>query len=198
MAKVIFYAACSLDGYLAREDDDFSWLFPYGLPESYGFADFMKRIGPIIMGSRTYEVILDHERGGWNYKGHPAYVMTRRKNLPKPAGEDITFFNEGWERLVAKLKKGRKDIWHVGGGLSLAPFLNKDLIDEIWLFVFPILLKAGKPAFLGLDREMTFKLKASKASKSGVVLLHYVKEKAAAPRRKPPKPGKAKKKKKKS
>ena len=57
------------------------------------------------------------------------------------------------------------------------------LVDEIWLFVFPILLKAGRAAFPALHREMTFKLKASKASKSGVVLMHYVKEKAAPRKR---------------
>jgi dihydrofolate reductase len=179
MGRIIFYAACSLDGMLARDNDDFSWLFPYASPKAYAYEKFIKTIGPIIMGSRTYEVVLKEVKGEWPYKGHPVYVMTRRKGLPIPEGGDVTFVKDGWDKLAAKVRKHRKHAWHVGGGRSLAPFLNLGQVDEIQLFVFPLVLGGGKPVFTDLQGETTWKLVDSKADKSGVVALIYRKASAA-------------------
>lgn len=173
MGRIIFYAACSLDGRLARDNDDFSWLFPYASPKEYAYEKFIKTIGPIIMGSRTYEIVMREVKGAWPYKGHPVYVMTRRKSLPVPEGANVTFVKDGWTKLAAKVRKHRKHAWHVGGGLSLAPFLNLGQVDELQIFVFPLVLGGGKPVFTALKGESTWKLVDSKADKSGVVALVY-------------------------
>jgi dihydrofolate reductase len=61
MSKVIVYIAASLDGYIARKDDDVSWLESYQVAaEDYGHSDFIKAIRTVIMGARTYDQSIKH------------------------------------------------------------------------------------------------------------------------------------------
>jgi dihydrofolate reductase len=83
MRKVIVYIAASLDGYIARKDDDMSWLDFYQVAgEDYGYSEFTKTIGTAIMGARTYDQSVRHpERILTNIK---AYVLSR-KTMPVPS-----------------------------------------------------------------------------------------------------------------
>jgi dihydrofolate reductase len=57
--KVILYIAESLDGYIAKEDNDISWLSIVERPnEDYGYKDFISTIDTVIMGRKTYEKVL--------------------------------------------------------------------------------------------------------------------------------------------
>ena len=61
MSKIDYYVAQSLDGYIATDDEDLSWLISteFG-PDGWqtGYEEFFSRIGAIAMGSTTYEWIL--------------------------------------------------------------------------------------------------------------------------------------------
>mgnify|MGYP003380371206 CR=1 FL=1 len=64
MGNVILYIATSLDGFIARRNDDISWLTAYDGPnEDYGYAAFYARVGAIIPVSythlRAHETVLD-------------------------------------------------------------------------------------------------------------------------------------------
>jgi dihydrofolate reductase len=91
MYKVIVYIAASLDGYIARKDDDVSWLDLYQVAgEDYGYSEFMKTVGTAIMGSRTYDQSVRHpERILTNIK---TYVLSR-KTMPVPSGASVEFYN---------------------------------------------------------------------------------------------------------
>ena len=54
---VVYYAAVSLDGYIAGRDGDVSWLDGYFIPE-LGFHDFIARIKGVIMGRGTFDKIV--------------------------------------------------------------------------------------------------------------------------------------------
>jgi len=57
-SKVILYIAMSLDGYIARKDGDIGWLSMVDAPgEDYGYAAFIKDVGTVIMGRKTYEKV---------------------------------------------------------------------------------------------------------------------------------------------
>ena len=71
MAKTRYYAAASLDGYIADENDGIDWL--QGFHGWFGGSDlkvadamsaFMDEIGALVMGSATYEFILEHGTAG--------------------------------------------------------------------------------------------------------------------------------------
>jgi dihydrofolate reductase len=171
--KVILYIAASLDGYIARTDDDISWLDAYQSPdEDYGFADFMKTIGTAIMGARTYEQSLKFPER--TISGIKSYVLTRRP-LSRIADTDVEFYNGDLETLVAKInKESTKDIWLVGGGKAVASFLNAGLVDEALHFVVPVLLKRGIPLYSALGTEVKLTLVESIRYPSGIVKLHYI------------------------
>lgn len=66
--KIKLYIACSLDGYIAREDGSIDWLTKYEInPETdYGYSEFYASIGTVLMGRKTYEQVLGF--GDWPYE----------------------------------------------------------------------------------------------------------------------------------
>ena len=86
MSKSQYYCAASLDGYIAESDDTLEWLMKYegsfdgeGVEPMKGSYDrFYDGVGALVMGSATYQFILDHEGAGgeWPYKGKPTWILT--------------------------------------------------------------------------------------------------------------------------
>jgi len=170
MSKVVLYIAASLDGYIAGKDGDISWLAPYET-EDYGYADFLKTVGAIIMGSKTYETALAFP--DWRYQEKKTYVATGRK-LEKKAGGNIQFYSGDLKQLVAEAKAASEgNIWLVGGGQLIASFLKENLLDELILFTLPVVLGQGVPLFGDNARPLTFRFIKSVAYPSGLVQLNY-------------------------
>ena len=172
MTKVILYIAASLDGFIARSDGDISWLDRYQSgTEDYGYADFYKKIGACIMGSKTYERALTL-KGGIDNK-MPTYVVTSRQ-LPVPPGADITFYSGDLPQLLEMIrKKTRKDIWLVGGGQLARSFFKERLIDDIILSVIPLIMGEGISLFGSVQQEIDLNLAKSISYSSGIVQIHY-------------------------
>ena len=59
MGSIVFYVACSLDGYIARPNGSVDWLDPFNQPggEDYGYADLLRRCGALIMGANSYRQV---------------------------------------------------------------------------------------------------------------------------------------------
>lgn len=57
MTKVKLYIACSLDGFIARDDGSIDWLTEYenNSETDYGYSEFYASIGTVLMGRKTYE-----------------------------------------------------------------------------------------------------------------------------------------------
>ncbi len=72
---VVYYAAVSLDGYIADVDGNVSWLEGYFIPE-LGFHDFIKRVGGVIMGRKTFDKIGSY--GKWPYGELKGTVASHR------------------------------------------------------------------------------------------------------------------------
>ncbi len=100
MGRVVVYIATSLDGFIARKDDDISWLDPFsGGGEDYGYQEFIRNAGTAVMGARTYEQSIIHpERLLICLKN---YVLTRRP-LPVASGIDTEFWDGPLTGLVKK------------------------------------------------------------------------------------------------
>ena len=172
MSKVIVYIATSLDGYIAGKNDELSWLEAYNTDgEDYGYTEFMKNVGTVIMGSWTYAQSLKH----------PERILTGIKNyilsdqpMAVPSGIDVEFYQGDLKILIEKIKKeNNKNIFVVGGGKVVSNFLNVGLVDELTHFVAPVLLKEGIPLYSSLERKINFQLIEAKSYKTGIVKLHY-------------------------
>lgn len=176
MSQVVLYIANSLDGYIAGEDDDVSWLKPFEGVD-YGYDAFIDSIGAVIMGRRTYDVSIA-AGWGWAYPV-PGYVLTSLPPADRPQGADITFTDRPLPDLVAEAGRripDGKDIWVVGGAGVVRDFLAAGLIDQLRLFVIPVMLGKGIRLFQPVDRPATVSLQRVNQLPQGMVELAYTVE----------------------
>lgn len=173
MRKMISYIAISLDGKIARKDGDVNWLNELPNPDNldYGYKDFYDSIDTIIMGNDTYKVSLQLSET-FPTSDKMNYVITRNKELIKD--ENVTFISKDIESFVTSLKQEeRKNIWLMGGGMINSLMLNAHLIDELRVYVIPIILGPGIPLFSDAAITNKLKLASSQQFSSGVVELIY-------------------------
>ena len=182
MARCVYYAACTLDGYIATRDDDIEWLTGYrpaaaydGEPMKGSYDEFFSRIGTLVMGSVTYEWVLEHVED-WPYPESPTWVLSSR-DLQRPPGDEADVrvveaaITDIWEELAAAAGDGA--VWIVGGGGVASDFAEAGLLDEVIVTVVPVVLGEGKPLF---DRPLPggpMRLTGTHAWDTGMVELRY-------------------------
>lgn len=174
--KVVLYISMSLDGYLATEDDDLSWLSMVekeGL--DYGYGAMLERTDTYIVGRRTYDVVLGLTGGDFpQARLFDCYVITHQERKPE---NGMTFYNGDIKELINRLKAQKgKDIYCDGGGQIVKMLLEKDLIDEFIISVIPVLLGEGKRLFIGGIEKQNLKLVSSESFETGLVQLHYLRK----------------------
>ena len=166
----------SLDGYIAKPDNNVSWLDSAGGLYEAGVsiseeeaAAFVKAIDCYVLGSRTYAHALEL---GWPYGDTPTVVVTRRE-LPAPT-KNVEFYSGDLKTLVdVQLAPRYRNIWLVGGAMLCQRFLELGLVDEIKLTIAPVLLGEGLRLFGGSLTEEKWNLKNVAAYKNGFVELSY-------------------------
>ena len=170
--KVRVYIAASLDGYIAREDGDISWLDSVNRPgEDYGYGDFIDTIGAVIMGRKTYDKVLSFGVA-FPHEGRDCYVLSRTRT---GKDEHVTYFNGAIEELIDRLKKeSGKDIFVDGGAEAIHVLREKGLIDSYTISIIPILLGKGIRLFKETETAIPLTLTGSKTFASGLVQLNYV------------------------
>ena len=60
--KVILFIATSLDGFIAKEDDDLQWLYDTEGEGDNGYSEMYQTIDTTIMGKRTYDYVMEHTK----------------------------------------------------------------------------------------------------------------------------------------
>ena len=169
MGRVRAYLAMSLDGYVAGEDDDLSWLAvrgPGAAPvavapwaeasdaEALGFEEFLGGVGCILMGRRTYDVVTAF--ADWPYGEIPMLVATHRPLEAPRAG--VSAAAAGMDALVASARAtaADRDIY-VDGAATVRGALAAGVLDHLVVTVVPTVLGRGISLFAGLEpaRELT-------------------------------------------
>jgi dihydrofolate reductase len=174
--SVTLHMVSSLDGFIAKKDNDVSWMDNPGSVYKAGVsiseeevAAFVQKIDCYVLGSRTYEHALQL---GWPYGDTPVIVATSRK-LPS-AKKSIEFYSGDLKTLVEeKLAPRYRNIWLVGGAMLCQRFLELGLIDEIVLTIAPVLLGEGLRLFGASPMPDRWNLKNVVAYKNGFVELSY-------------------------
>lgn len=170
MRKVILFIASSLDGFIAGKSSEIDWLFT---DQDYGYTEFFKTIGVVIMGRKTYEQVLTF--GEYPYKGTEGYVFSRSRAGTRDA--NVTFVSGNIAQFVDSLKaEPEKDIWLVGGSEVIQPFLEHDLIDEFIISIHPVILGGGIPLFRPPLPKRDLRLKNCKTFDTGLVRVTYVRK----------------------
>jgi dihydrofolate reductase len=177
MAEIIYYAAASLDGYIATADGGVAWLPAIEAEgEDYGYYEFYASIEALLMGSRTYAQVLKHS--SWPYPGKPCWVFSRQQIKVTPP--EVIPTSAGPREIVADLQARQLNrVWLVGGGQLAASFRADGLIAEYVIGVIPIILGAGIPLLGSPGPQEKLNLIECKPFPSGAVLLRYLRDRDA-------------------
>ena len=186
MRRLIYYVACTVDMFIAREDGSFDFFpaggehfadlldsFPETVPshlrEALGVRAENRRFDAVLMGRNTYEVGV--KVGVTNpYSTMKQYVFSR--GMKESPDANVELVSEDAAGFVRRLKQeAGKDIWLCGGG-DLAATLVPE-IDGLILKVNPLLLGSGIPLFAAAIPQTDLELADSKVYGNGFMLLHY-------------------------
>jgi dihydrofolate reductase len=152
MAKVLYGASISLDGFMAGPGGDMSWLTPY-LGPNPEVTELIPRIGSLLVGRRTFDGDDPHKGGegegkafGGGWEG-PQYVVTHRP--PDITIPGITFVDD-FDSALAQAKDAAGDKYvNVLGASMGKQCLEAGELDEIFVCIAPVLLGDGVPFFRG-------------------------------------------------
>lgn len=147
-----YYTATSIDGFIADDRNSLDWLLQFGDGSGGTYDRFIAEVGALVMGSTTYEWLLDQEVYAdperpkpWFYE-QPTWVFSSRPRRPVP-GADIRFVEGDVGAVHAAMRQaaGERNIWIVGGGDLAGQFHDRGLLDEVILGVAPVALGGGAP-----------------------------------------------------
>jgi dihydrofolate reductase len=175
MSKVIIHATMSLDGFIAKPDDELAdWAFNYRPDEVV--EEMMRNIGAVVLGKRSFIVSLEHDQ--LPYGGAlkvPQFVVTHEFHQPERIGGlDFKFIVGGVDSAVelARQAAGEKYVSLLGANIA-QQCLRAGLVDEIVIHLVPVLLGKGIPLFEGGLEKATKLEKLSSKSNSGMTSLKY-------------------------
>ena len=182
MAKLIYSAISSLDGYVADKDGNFDWAAPDD--EVHAFVNDLERpVGTYLYGRRMYETMVYWETAH-ALAGQPPFVRdfaeiwrAADKIVYSRTLETVSSARTRIERdfdpeAVRQMKaQAGRDI-SVGGPDLAAQALKAGLVDECHLFLSPIVVGGGTPSLPGNIR-LKLELLGERRFGSGVVHLHY-------------------------
>src|SRR6184192_1072936 len=154
MAKLIYSAIASLDGYVADEDGNFDWAAPD--EEVHGFVNDLERpVGTYLYGRRMYEVMVYWETAH-TLADQPPFMqdfaklwqasdkIVYSKTLETVSSARTRIEREFDPETVRQLKASAERDITVGGPDLAAQAIKAGLVDEYHLFLAPIVVGGGK------------------------------------------------------
>ncbi len=182
MAKLIYVANMSLDGYTEDANGDFEWTAP--TDDVFAFiTDLVRPIGTYLYGRRMLETMSVWETDPtlsarselmadfasvWRAADKVVYSTTLEL-----LSTSNTRLERGFEvDSVSELKASAEGDLTVGGPTLAALAFNAEPVDECHFLVYPLLIGEGKPAFLG-DARVQLDLLEEHRFDNGVVYLRY-------------------------
>lgn len=182
MAKLIYGAITSLDGYVADEDGNFRWSEPN--EEVHTFVNDLQRpVGTYLYGRRLYEVMVAWETMHTVADQPPCVLdfakiwqaadkIVYSKTLEKVSSARTRIERDFDLEAVRRLKASAERDLAVGGPELAAQAIKAGLVDEFHFFVSPVIVGGGKPS-LPNNVRLNLTLLDERRFGNGVVHLHY-------------------------
>ena len=187
MRRLIVSNFMSLDGFVAGPKGELDWFATDDFMKKTEFGEhagkLISSVDAILLGRRTYETFASY----WPEATDNDPIVTERiNNLPKIVFSQ-TLDKVGWGKWnnarlvksdapteVRRLKEqpGR-DLVIYGSAQLVSSLMKQNLVDELELFVQPVVLGDGKPEFKGFDQRYHLKLTKVTPFKTGAVGLYY-------------------------
>ncbi len=148
MVTTHVFIAVSLDGYIARQNDDIDWLLQRDDPtEDHGYEAFIADKEWIVMGRGSYEKVLTFD--AWPYE-RPVLVLSRQlagTPVPEALKGKVQFSCRTPKEVLDDLAAQNVHRVYLDGGKVIQSFLREGLVADMVITTVPVLLGAGKPLF---------------------------------------------------
>lgn len=186
MRKTVVTEFMSLDGVFESPGPEGAGFIYEGWTMSYGNEEFMKfkldelkNSDALLLGRVTYEAFAKAWPGRTDEVGFadkfnsmPKYVVST--TLEKADWNNSHIIKDNIVEEIKKLKaeNGTGDIYVHGSGTLVRFLIENNLVDEMNIMVYPVVLGTGKQLFQGINKT-DFKLIETIPFKTGVVVLRY-------------------------
>lgn len=189
MKKLVVIEFITLDSVMQAPggpEEDTSGGFKYGGWVAPYFDEFSGKVMgeqmslercELLLGQKTYEIwagYWPHHADGWPGINEVKKYVASHDSSRKLNWENSVLLSGNVAEKVKKLKSEDGPDLHVwGSGNLVQTLLKHDLVDELWLKIFPIILGQGKRLFAEGTIPAAFKLTDSKISPKGVIVANY-------------------------
>lgn len=182
MAKLIYAAIASLDGYVEDQDGRFDWAAPDD--EVHAFVNDLERpIGTYLYGRRMYETMVFWETVSREadepavFEDYAQIWQAAEKIVYSRTLDAVSSARTRIEReldrdAIRRLKESSESDLAIGGAELAGQAIEAGLVDECRLFLCPIVVGGGKRA-LPADVRARLELLDERRFTNGVVHLHY-------------------------
>lgn len=187
MRKIIVLAFITIDGVMQAPggpEEDASggfrhggWTVPY-FDESLGkiMSEQMKQPFDLLLGRKTFEIFASywpHHEADWpGINDVTKYVVTT--TLDNYDWKNVVFIKSNFVEEIKKLKAQNGFYLQVYGSSRLIQMLlQHDLVDQLWIKIFPIALGTGKRLFFEGTIPASFRLIYGKILPTGVIIANY-------------------------
>jgi len=182
MARLIYSAISSLDGYIEDRDANFDWAMPD--EEVHRFINNLERtVGAYLLGRRMYETMMVWETDPNLAAGSPitrdfaqiwlaADKIVYSKSLEAVSTRRTQIERNFNPETIRQLKDAVEQDIQIGGPELAAYAFQSGLIDECHLFLMPVIVGGGKQS-LPDNVRLELKLLEERRFGSGVVYLRY-------------------------
>lgn len=179
--KLIYITNTSLDGYIEDEAGDFGWINPEQVHEF--ITELLRPIGTYLYGRRVYETMTywgSQPVEDYAPEHHREFARVWQNAEKVVFSRTLTHATTDKTRLerdfdvdeIRKLKTESEHDIAVAGAELAGLALEADLVDECHLFLNPIIVGGGKPAFrAGVRRDLA--LLQIRRFDTGVIHVHY-------------------------
>ena len=176
MRKLFWQMMVSLDGFMEGPNRELNW---HVVDDDFNryVADMLSSIDTLLLGRVTYQLFADYWPSSTDAEA-PAMNDLRKivfsTTLKKAEWKNSTLVKEDVAEEIARLKQQPgKDLALFGSADLASSFMRLGSIDEIRIFINPLVLGAGNPMFKDVKDRTALKLLKTETLSSGVVILYY-------------------------
>jgi len=157
---------------LARKDDTFDFLLA-GEQLPHGFEEFLASVDVVVLGRRTFEVVLKLGHLA-TYGKKPIMVLSSRPlDFSSVKVDAVEQISGKPSEIVKQLKSRGFKRAYIDGGITIQRFLAAGLIDRLVITRVPVLIGEGVPLFGPLPQDIQLRHIATRSHAGGLVQSEY-------------------------
>jgi dihydrofolate reductase len=169
--KLSVFCGVSVDGFLARPNHALDFL-KTGEQEPHGFDDFYASVDVVVIGRKTFEVVLTFDK--WFYGKKPVIVLSGRPlHFSSLRGAMLEQMSGEPAEIATRLKTRGFKHAYIDGGITIQRFLAAGLIDHLVITRVPVLIGVGIPLFGPVPHDISLHHVATRCYKGGLVQSEY-------------------------